>query len=206
MEREQCITYSPEGILKKYDSGNRLSRYLELLIEENNRVNLVSRETTKSGPGGLRRLAAESLLPLTVIDRTTFGSYLDIGSGGGIPAVPLLLTGRVERATLVERTQKKAAALRRILISLNIEAEIISRQFEEIAWDRAFDLVTLRLVKMTSKLLAEIVEILSPDGLLIHYSRAGSPNLPGGVRRRVCSFTDSEGRATAHFALYRMRI
>ncbi len=49
----------PESLLKGLDPEKRLSRYFELLVAENKRVNLVSRETIQSG---LPKLAANLLI------------------------------------------------------------------------------------------------------------------------------------------------
>ncbi len=98
----------PHAILRKYDPQSRLGLYFRWLTKENDRINLVSRETIADG---LERLAFESLVPLEKIDRSHIRNYLDIGSGGGIPAIPLLLAatskGQCCHATLVERVQNK---------------------------------------------------------------------------------------------------
>jgi len=173
--KQLTITYDTVKLLGRYDPQNKLERYYELLLQENKRVNLVSRETaggsSTAGLIGLRKLAAQSLLPLEKVDIGEIDNYLDIGSGGGFPAIPILLTRKINQTCLlVERTQKKAAALRRILLKLDVKAEIVSQTFEETTLQPVFDLITLRLVKLTPKLFRRIQAVLKPGGSFIYYS------------------------------------
>jgi hypothetical protein len=94
------VSFDITELLAKYDPKGKLESYHDLLMAENQRVNLVSRETTRED---FERLIAESLLPLEILT-SGFGSYLDIGSGGGFPAVPILMTERVVgESILLER-------------------------------------------------------------------------------------------------------
>jgi len=169
MNETESHSYDPHDLLSRLDPHDKLSRYYELLKHENNRLNLVSRETIHSG---LPQLAAESLFPLTLVGRTQFDSYLDIGSGGGFPAIPIILTGQVSSPLLVERTQKKAAALRRILLALDHRPEIYPVSFERFdAGDLRFDLITLRLVSLETPLFHSILTLLKRSGTFIYWGR-----------------------------------
>lgn len=174
------IHYDPVSLLKQLDSGNRLKKYFDLLREENSRINLVSRETLKpqaknnafsKSADPLQRLAAESLAPINEHGETTYRNYLDIGSGGGFPAIPILLTYNISAVTLIERTQKKAGALRRITLSLDLRVEIVPTSFEQYeSQPDSFDLITMRLVRLTPPLLNRIVDVLHPGGLFVYYA------------------------------------
>jgi len=161
------ILLNPVSLLSSEVPPGRIDQYLDLLLSENQRVNLVSRETSRDR---LSQMAAEALLPAARLDLRV-GSYLDIGSGGGNPAIPILLSGRASGpVVLVERTQKKAAALVRIASGLDLKVEVIGRTFEELRLNRTFDLITLSYVKLTERLLGSILGILEPDGRFIYYS------------------------------------
>jgi 16S rRNA (guanine(527)-N(7))-methyltransferase RsmG len=156
------------GLLEKYDPLGKRMQYFESLMDENKRINLVSRETS---PTDLDRLFADSLIPFESVTVSP-GRYLDIGSGGGFPAIPILLCGLAgSKTTLMERTQKKAGALKRILESLSLSATVISKTFEEVELEGQFDLITLRYVKLTGALLTGVVLSLSVGGSFIYYSR-----------------------------------
>lgn len=167
------IQVDPAEILGRFDPQNRLETYFDLLLQENRKINLVSRETSRED---LRRLAAESLVPLTLLELPV-GRYLDIGSGGGLPSIPILLAGAVSgESFLVERTQKKAAALRRILLDLDLAAEVVPSNYEEARLNNRFDLVTIRLVKPTKPLLRKIHSGLNEGGTVVYYSSGITPD------------------------------
>jgi len=171
IENSEIISFDFSDIIKKYDIENQLKTYFDILKKENEKINLVSRETI--GSNGLDILAAESLLPFEFIGTTSFTNYLDIGSGGGFPALPIVMSTTINNVLLVERTQKKAAALKRIIKDLEFESQrinVIDKTVEECSFDLSFDLITLRLVKLTAKLYKFIMSLLKKNGVFIYYA------------------------------------
>ncbi|MFH2048500.1 MAG: RsmG family class I SAM-dependent methyltransferase [bacterium] len=172
------ISYNPDEIIAQFDKKNLLPVYFNLLLKENEKINLVSRETATGGfinsdgsPQNLIELAAESLLPLTIIEIENDVRYLDIGSGGGFPSIPIILTQNLVSATLIERTQKKAGALRRMLLTLKKSVNILPASFEDFKGEQnSFDLITLRLVKLTKPILSQALSLLNTKGTFIYYS------------------------------------
>jgi len=164
------ILFDIVTILEKYDPKNQLNLYFDNLKNENLKINLVSRETIETS---LPLLAAESLLPFDKISRSEFGAYLDIGSGGGFPSIPVIITQNISRGFLVERTGKKASALKRISDQLPLgskRVQILTVNFEEHKFSGQFDLITLRLVKLTKSLFKKIYSLLTKNGIFIYYS------------------------------------
>lgn len=192
------ILLDPTKLLPLCDPERRLNQYFDLLMQENRNINLVSRETSRKT---FDSLASEALLPPHHLDLRA-GSYLDIGSGGGLPAIPILLSGRIAGSTvLVERTQKKAAALGRIASGLGLSVEILDRAFEELRFNRTFDLITLSYVKLSHRLLTFILKDLSPGGLFVYYS---SPSFsPQQCRYERYSFTIEGDTAVRTFTVFR---
>jgi 16S rRNA G527 N7-methylase RsmG len=181
------ITLDSNAILEKYGITDKCEKWFDVLLAENKQLNLVSRETTRQD---LKRLAAESVLPFEFIDQASpFALHLDIGSGGGFPAFPLMLTDRIRRTTLVERTNKKALALRRMLGALRMEAGIIAQTVEEASLEQTYDLMTLRLVALTPKILVPIISHLAIGGVFIYY--AAPPPMPPamGLKAEVFRYT-----------------
>jgi 16S rRNA (guanine527-N7)-methyltransferase len=166
---EAHIDFDFQDILNQYIQYEKLDLYLNLLEEENKRTNIVSRETSRES---LKILAAESVLPLSYINQTSFDNYLDIGSGGGLPSIPIILTGMTSKSLLIERRKKKADALARITNKLGVvySTEIINETVEDLKLNKQYDLITLRLVKLTSKLFNKISHLLSEHSILIYYS------------------------------------
>ncbi|MEK7775607.1 MAG: RsmG family class I SAM-dependent methyltransferase [Candidatus Zixiibacteriota bacterium] len=182
------IALDSNAILEKYGIAKKCDVWFDALLAENKKLNLVSRETTRED---LKRLSAESVLPLEYSQQSSFALHLDIGSGGGFPAFPLMLTDRIKRTTMVERTQKKALALRRILGAMHMEAGIIAQTFEEANLEPSYELITIRLVALTPKLLVPIVSHLAIGGIFIYY--AAPPPLPPAMGLQVKTVRYSSG-------------
>jgi 16S rRNA G527 N7-methylase RsmG len=115
-------------------------------------------------------MVAECLLPLEQLGDRTFERYLDIGAGGGLPLVPLMIAGVASHATAAERTQKKARILGSICKSLELAATILPETIEDLSFEHRFELVSLRYVKLTEPLLRTISNLLAPGGVLVYYS------------------------------------
>lgn len=200
------ITYDPVELLKRLDPANKLELYYQLLLQENEKINLVSRETAGGDEATLIRLSAQSLLPLEKINIGDIDNYLDIGSGGGFPAIPILLTQKIKQACLVERRKKKAGALRRILLALDIRATIIDKSFEEISLEPVFDLITLRLVKLTPKLFNRIFFLLRPGGYFVYYSAPDFDLTDKGADSVTYHHSTSSGNATGCFTIFHKKV
>jgi len=236
---QQSITYDPVELLKRLDPESKLDLYYQLLLEENKRINLVSRETgigkvatdsavrcphltaskecrvgapdttlnSDVGFINLKKLTAQSLLPFEKIDIGEINNYLDIGSGGGFPAIPILLTRKINQTCLlVERTQKKTSALRRILLALDIKATIVSQSFEEVSLEPMFDLITLRLVKLTPKLFNRIFFLLRAGGYFVYYAAPNFDLTDKGVSRTTYHYSTGSGKTTGCFTIFRKKV
>lgn len=94
-----------------------VERYVALLLDANARLNL-TRVTEPEAVARLHLLDALSALPL--IDAWAPDAAVDLGSGGGVPAVPLALARPEVSWTLVDSVGKKAAALRAIVGALGL--------------------------------------------------------------------------------------
>lgn len=70
----------------------------------------------------------------------------DIGSGGGLPAIPIALVWPQVRYTLVESVSKKAAFLRQVLGSLGLtdRVRVMSQRVQTVRIPVPFDLITCR--------------------------------------------------------------
>lgn len=194
----RLIEFDRDAILSRYDRNNRLSEFYRLLMIENEKINLVSRETSRDD---FQQLAAESLLPLDILPPDpAHGSYLDIGSGGGFPFVPILLAGQSGYAAAAERTVKKAHALKRILNEMNLKAEVIGRTVEDVKFSRKFDLISQRYVKLTPRLLKLALSLLTDSGIFVYYG------LPGfditGCNMVSYRFEAVAGEPPRHFCLF----
>jgi hypothetical protein len=88
-----------------------------------------------------------------------------------------------------------------MLGELSIEAGIISQTFEEASLEQSYDLITLRLVALTPKILVPIVSCLSIGGIFIYYS--APPPLPPamGLRAQTFRYTSSNSSPVKELAI-----
>jgi 16S rRNA (guanine527-N7)-methyltransferase len=126
--------------------GDKLSAYLDLLIESNKTMNLtriVDRESAE------RLHIADSLTLLQYLPRGPH-KLVDVGSGGGVPGIPLAIVRNNATVLLVESTRKKAAFLREAIEKLKLPNVSVSEwRAEEVARSNsreAFDIATARAV------------------------------------------------------------
>lgn len=145
----------------------QISRYLELLLRWNRRINLTGiREPREI----VRRLFGESLCLARVV--ALRGWLVDVGAGAGFPGLALKLAAPGLRVTLVESRGKKCAFLKEVVRSCNFSAvEVVKERFE--TWvqrqsgrDKA-DMITTRAVEMEEDLLRAGVKVLGPGGALV---------------------------------------
>ncbi|WP_417309001.1 16S rRNA (guanine(527)-N(7))-methyltransferase RsmG [Devosia sp.] len=149
-----------------------LESFAQLLLKWNVSQNLVSRETV--GEIWPRHIADSlQLLPLI---RAEDRHIVDLGSGGGFPALPLAvaLKGSERAFTLVEPIQKKASFLRTVIRELGLPARVVVDRAESLVADESarFDLATSRALASLDVLCGMIAPLLRPDGhALLHKGR-----------------------------------
>lgn len=98
----------------------RLRRFAEILLEWNQGFsNLISR---KDEQRIVERHIIESLEPAVWLRDSGAKRWLDFGSGGGFPAIPLALAGIGEHWTLVESRRNKTLFLRKILQEMKVKS------------------------------------------------------------------------------------
>jgi 16S rRNA (guanine527-N7)-methyltransferase len=108
----------------------------------------------------------------------TARSLVDVGSGGGLPGVPIKIVAPEIRATLVEATAKKARFLRRVVERLSLEGvRVENARVEEVARAEAhrgvYDVATARAVARLSVIAEYCVPLVRVGGCVI--SMKGRP-------------------------------
>ncbi len=143
-----------------------LERYLELLREWNLRVNLVSRRDI---PHLWERHILPSLIPLVCVGMLPESECLDIGSGGGFPALPLKMARPDLQYVLVESVRKKSLFLRKVVRELRLEGIVVVNERVE-RWalqeelQGRFDWITARAVAPVATLVEWGLPLLKSEG------------------------------------------
>ena len=125
----------------------RLDAFADLLREENDRQNLVSRAS-------LKQLWARHIADSAQLLRyapSPEASWVDLGTGAGFPGliVALLHQGPV---TLIEERKLRADFLARAAESLGLRVEIVARKVERLA-PRPFEVISARAFAPLERLL-----------------------------------------------------
>ena len=124
----------------------QLTRYLDLLFEANARMNLT--RITDRAQAELQHVAdALTLLPHLPPDAHRLA---DVGSGGGVPGIPLAIARPDVTVLLIESTKKKAAFLKSAAASLKLKNVSVSEwRAEDVAHSNSresFDVAVARAV------------------------------------------------------------
>lgn len=150
------LTRDVESVAKDLES------YADLLRKWQRIQNLVSRETLTEL---WSRHMADSLQALTKISEKD-AKFIDLGSGGGFPAIPLAtaLKGRV-RYLLVEPTQRKVSFLRTVARELGLDTKVESRRIEQIDPRETFvpDVITSRALANLEVLCGLMLPFFGPN-------------------------------------------
>ena len=149
---------------------DQLARYLELLYEANERMNLTA---VRDRDEAWNRHLLDSLSLLPLVQSVEAGRVLDLGSGGGLPGIPLAITMRQVHFMLLEATSKKASFLSETAMALGLDnIEVLDERAETIGEPGcvhrgAWDVVTARAVGPMNVLLELAVPLLVEGGLLL---------------------------------------
>jgi 16S rRNA (guanine527-N7)-methyltransferase len=145
---------------------NRLTAYLHALLETNQAFNL----TAVTDPeAAWSRHIADSLSLLPWLTEAPSGPVADVGSGGGLPALPLAIARPDRQFTLVEATGKKAAFLRDVaaelgLRNVQVEHARIEDFGQAVGARERFSVVTSRALSRLPVLLELTLPLLAIGG------------------------------------------
>lgn len=96
------------------------------------------------------------------------GSLADLGTGPGLPGIPLAIAFPGLRVALVESNGKKARFLREAVRTLRLaNARVVESRIEAVDEAGAFDAITARALATLPKILALGGHLLAPDGWLL---------------------------------------
>ena len=138
------------------ETFDRLDRFAQMVIAENERQNLVA---VASVPDLWERHILDGAQLVNLAGHG--GSWCDIGSGPGLPGMVIAIVGG-QPMTLVEPRKLRADFLAEAVQALGLTAVTVRRcKAEQV--DRKFDFITARAVARLDKLLA-ITRHLAHDG------------------------------------------
>lgn len=171
------------GVFLADDLAERLVAYYELLDRWNRKINLTSLADPDEA---VDRLLLEPILAARHLPRTD-GRMMDIGSGGGSPAIPLKLAASPSASlTMVEVKARKSAFLREAIRVLELErTSVETSRYEELLTrpelHDAFDVLSVRAVRVELRTLLTLQAFLKTGGSLFMFRGPGGPVQPDTV-------------------------
>ena len=146
---------------------------LELFLQEMGRWNQVHNLTAIEGEKDSIRLhLIDSIAVLPVLKRFLKGSsprIADLGSGGGLPAIPIAIVQPDWHLSLIEAIRKKTAFLQHVRGKLKLKnIEVLCERVEDAAMQQPaqFDAVISRAFTNLARFLDLSLPFLKPDGLV----------------------------------------
>jgi 16S rRNA (guanine527-N7)-methyltransferase len=146
---------------------------LELFLQEMGRWNQVHNLTAIEGEKDSIRLhLIDSIAVLPVLRQFLKGSsprIADLGSGGGLPAIPIAIVQPEWRLSLIEAIRKKTAFLQHVRGKLKLKnIEVLCERVEDVAVQQPaqFDAVISRAFTNLARFLDLSLPFLKPDGLV----------------------------------------
>jgi 16S rRNA (guanine527-N7)-methyltransferase len=167
------------GLLLPAPLLEKLVVYYELLQRWNRTINLTSLDDPDEA---IDRLLLEPLAGASVLPHAP--RLIDLGSGGGSPAIPLALVLSAPLVVMVESRTRKAAFLREAVRVLGLRGNVENSRFDEVAqrpeYRQTMDLVSIRAVRVDLSSLNAAGAFLSATGriALFENTEALSPELP----------------------------
>jgi 16S rRNA (guanine527-N7)-methyltransferase len=181
--RSRLVRRAAKGNLFLPDAlADRLAAYYDLLSRWNRKINLTSIDNVDEA---IDRLLLEPLAAVRHLPGPV-RRLMDVGSGGGSPAIPFKLALPHAALTMVEVKARKSAFLREAIRQLRLEkAEVETARYEELLarpeLHEAYDLVSLRAVRAETRVLTSLQAFLAPGGSLVLFRGPEGPAQPSTV-------------------------
>ena len=157
--------------------GDRLAAFFELLLRWNRKINLTALGDTDEA---IDRLLLEPLAAARHVQLRS-GRLIDLGSGGGSPAIPIALAVPELDLTMVETKARKAAFLREAVRVLELPRALVEtaryQDILEVNGHRAtYTAVSIRALRVEAGALREVAQFLGPDGLALLFRGPSGPD------------------------------
>lgn len=156
--------FAHSGLSLSASAFDQLSQYAALLIDESTRQNVTAVRTEEEI---WRRHFLDSAYLLRYLPA---GKIIDIGTGGGIPGIPLAILNPSLQVTLLDSELRKIEFCRSVINNLGLHADAICGRAEELARDpkyaAQFDFAVSRAMAAGSMLSEISVPFLKIGGAL----------------------------------------
>lgn len=137
-----------------------LAEFAALVRKWNPKINLVANSSLVE----LETRHIEDSIQITSLASQATGTWVDLGSGGGLPGLVLAITRPDLDVTLVESDQRKSVFLRTVARELGLQnVKVLARRIEEVDRLEAAN-VSARALAALPLLMAYVERHLAPGG------------------------------------------
>ncbi len=159
-----------QGFSVSSEQQRLFDAYTDFLLAENEKYNLTA---VRDREGVIGRHLFDSLAPLFLGEMEEKPlSVIDVGTGGGLPGIPLAIAAPQHRYTLLDSTEKKCAFLRAFLSQVDLPVTVTWGRAEELGqgeYREAFDLAVSRAVAALPALCELVLPMLKVGGRFFAY-------------------------------------
>lgn len=164
------------GVSIPSDIRAKLEIYYRLLATWNEKINLTGLNLSEPNSDALDRLLVEPVVASRHLSAAA-RRMIDIGSGGGSPAIPLALMTPSIQLLMVESKTRKSVFLKEALRALELtHADVATARFEELLsrpdLHEAHDVLTIRAVRIETRILMTLQAFVRPGGQLFLFRGA----------------------------------
>ena len=147
------------------EAASKLAQYLELLAKWNRTFNLTAiREPERM----ITHHVLDALAVLPRLPQQAGLRVLDVGSGGGVPGIPLAIARPDWHVVMLDSNHKKGAFLAQAIIELGLpRAQAVTARVEDYAPEAPFDVVISRAFAELATYVETSARHLAPQGRLI---------------------------------------
>jgi 16S rRNA (guanine527-N7)-methyltransferase len=184
-----------------------ICEYYGFLERWNRQINLTSLPLAGFPESTVDRLITEPLVAALMVPPGPV-RWVDFGSGGGSPAIPLKLLRRDTKLLMVESRERKAAFLRQAVAHLGLSsAEVATARVEDLANEPRLaaraQLVTVRAVRLDEPVGEASRRLLESGGRLMLFGRSATSE-PGVLGYRLLEHRTVPHTSSAVFLLERV--
>ena len=160
----------------------KFTAYFQLLSTWNQTINLTALALEPVSDEAIDRLLVEPLAAVSAVADSSLIPqlvrlvWMDLGSGGGSPAIPMKIVLQSCALTMVESKSRKVAFLREAVRTLGLrEVAVVNARFGEAEGSASTDLVTVRAVRLDHEFATVVARLLRDRGLLAAFQPSGEP-------------------------------
>lgn len=163
--KESFLKY---GINLSKEKQEKFELYYEILLEYNQKFNITAITEREEV---IEKHFIDSVLG---VDKISGTSLIDIGSGGGFPAIPIKIMKEDLSVTLVESTGKKCEFLKAVIERLGLDGITVKNaRAEDLAKDinyrEKFDICSARAVARLNTLSEYCLPFVKVGGIFLSY-------------------------------------